>query len=156
MVPTPTGYNRAMAPTARHSTSRGCESKLDRDWPVVQGDPRLQERAVSLSELQAERAQIESRLASLDRTFEELVEESHAATPDDEHDPEGTTAYDRAQVSAIRAASHRRLQQVETAMANIDAETFGTCSRCGAPIGRERLAALPGVDHCVTCASIGA
>lgn len=119
-----------------------------------QGDPTSHERTTAFRALETERARIESHLASLDRALQELVEDSQSATPDDEHDPDGTTAYDRAQVSALRAASHQRLRQVEVAIANIEAEDFGACSRCAAPIGRERLEALPGVDLCVTCASV--
>ena len=54
---------------------------------------------------------------------------------------EGLDEASRAEVAAIR-----------TALSRIEAGTYGACSRCGAEIGRVRLAALPSATTCVACA----
>lgn len=44
-------------------------------------------------------------------------------------------------------------EEVEAAIARLDAGTFGSCEACGKAIGVERLEALPYVRHCVGCAA---
>lgn len=99
-----------------------------------------------------ERDRLEAQLASLARTFDELVAAADLEPPDDEHDPDGTTAYERAQVASLIDAAKARLAELAEATARIDAGTFGRCAACGRPIGTERLDALPGTDRCVDCA----
>jgi DnaK suppressor protein len=67
---------------------------------------------------------------------------------------EGTSqAVERiAQVSAARNLD-AKLLDVERALIKLDEETYGVCDSCGAPIGEERLAAIPWAVLCVTCAS---
>jgi DnaK suppressor protein len=43
------------------------------------------------------------------------------------------------------------LGEVEAALARIEAGRFGLCTRCGAPLTRERLAVLPYARYCVRC-----
>jgi len=45
----------------------------------------------------------------------------------------------------------RLLEQIERALKRIDEGTYGTCERCGRPIPRERLEALPHASTCVEC-----
>jgi DnaK suppressor protein len=67
---------------------------------------------------------------------------------------EGTSqAVERiAQVSAARTLD-AKLRDVERALAKLGEGTYGTCDRCGAPIGPERLDAIPSAVLCVACAS---
>ena len=44
------------------------------------------------------------------------------------------------------------LDQVESALARIENETYGRCERCGGDIGSERIEAIPYTPHCVECA----
>lgn len=111
------------------------------------------ERGALRDLLAAERAQAARRLAALERTFDELVEAADLEPPDDEHDPEGTTAYERAQVTSLAAEARARLSQLDRALADIDDEAYGTCHHCGHPIGWPRLQAVPGTTHCITCAA---
>jgi RNA polymerase-binding transcription factor DksA len=46
------------------------------------------------------------------------------------------------------------LNQVEAALKRLDDGTFGTCQRCGQPIGAERLEAFPYVAYCINCRNI--
>ena len=104
--------------------------------------------------LVAERAATERRLASLERTFAELVDAADLEPPDDEHDPDGTTAYERAQVTSLAAEARARLTQLDRALAGIDDEGYGACGRCGRPIGWPRFQARPGTTRCVDCAAL--
>jgi RNA polymerase-binding transcription factor DksA len=103
--------------------------------------------------LAAERERAARRLAALERTFDEMVDAADLEPPDDEHDPEGTTAYERAQVTSLAAEARARLAQLERALAEIDDEGYGACRRCGRPIGWPRLQAVPGTTHCIDCAA---
>ena len=95
-----------------------------------------------------------ARLAALTRDFDAFVEGAELVNTDDEHDPEGATiAFERAQVIALRDEAERRLALLDDALARLDAGTYGVCVACDGSIGDERLAALPGVDTCVTCAA---
>jgi len=45
------------------------------------------------------------------------------------------------------------LERTERALAKLDEGTYGRCDVCGEPIAAKRLAAMPDVVTCVTCAS---
>jgi len=105
------------------------------------------------AELLAERRQTQARLAALERDFASSVAAAQAANADDEHDPEGVTlAFERQHVAALIDAARDQLRLIEAAIARVDAGTYGLCSRCGAPIGAERLAARPAASTCIACA----
>jgi DnaK suppressor protein len=61
------------------------------------------ERAALRELVLVERARGQRRLSSLERTFDEMVDAADLEPPDDEHDPEGTTAYERAPVASLAA-----------------------------------------------------
>jgi DnaK suppressor protein len=44
------------------------------------------------------------------------------------------------------------LEQVEAALARIEARTFGACEDCGAAISQPRLDAIPYTSWCIECA----
>ena len=45
------------------------------------------------------------------------------------------------------------LERTERALAKLDEGTYGRCDVCGEPIAPKRLAAMPDVVTCVTCAA---
>ena len=47
------------------------------------------------------------------------------------------------------------ITQIKQALGRIENGTYGTCSKCGADIGRERLDARPIATRCIKCASAG-
>ena len=100
-----------------------------------------------------ERARAQRRLSSLERTFDEMVDAADLAPPDDEHDPEATTAYERAQVTSLAAEARARLTQLDRALTEIDDDGYGACQRCRQQIGWPRLQAQPGTTRCVRCAA---
>ena len=107
-------------------------------------------RAVLADELVTTRERITAMTGELGA----IAAASADSNLDDEHDPEGSTvAFEREQLAALRASAQRHLDEVQAALDRIDAGTYGRCERCGAPIGDERLAALPATRYCVRCAA---
>ena len=113
-------------------------------------DGRLEVRTV----LEAERGEVLRRIDALDVEFDEVVAATRDANADDEHDPEGATiAFERSQVSALARQAREHLAEVDAALARLAADAYGTCERCGRPIGDARLEARPTARLCIDCAS---
>jgi len=55
-------------------------------------------------------------------------------------------------LAGIGEATASELAQINRALAQLDAGSYGICSNCGKPIGDGRLQALPYSDRCITCA----
>lgn len=51
----------------------------------------------------------------------------------------------------MRDRDRRLAAKIRSALARIDAGTFGTCVACGQPIPAERLRARPETDLCIDC-----
>jgi DnaK suppressor protein len=67
---------------------------------------------------------------------------------------DGSNVMEGERLSTINSDFEALLAQVEAALERIDEGTFGTCQRCGQPIGTERLEAFPYVAYCINCQSI--
>jgi DnaK suppressor protein len=103
--------------------------------------------------LAAERESTEARIAALQRDFDAIVSSGASASADDEHDPEGSsTAFDRQHVAALLAQARDQLAAISRAAQRLADGSYGTCERCGLPIGAERLGARPAAATCVRCA----
>lgn len=46
-----------------------------------------------------------------------------------------------------------RLQQVDAALARVEAGTYGACMKCAKPIPEERLKVNPAAEMCIECAN---
>lgn len=104
--------------------------------------------------LQAQRAELLALLGRLDESFAAIVEGSRDTNIDDEHDPEGATvALERQLVSSRADDARLRLEQIDRALARVNAGSYGRCEGCGEPIAPERLEVLPAASHCVRCAA---
>ncbi|MFF5290195.1 TraR/DksA family transcriptional regulator [Paractinoplanes globisporus] len=99
------------------------------------------------------RANAEAEAATLARDLEGLFTASRDSNADDEHDPEGATiGFERAQLTALLAATRERIAEIDDALRRVDASTYGVCEGCGRPIPEERLAARPFARRCMACA----
>jgi RNA polymerase-binding transcription factor DksA len=108
---------------------------------------------VEAETLRARRAEVQARLRSLDRSFDDIVGSIEGVGNDDEHDPDGSTiAFERAQLMALRNAAVVELDELDAALARLDHGTFGACVACGQSIAPERLVALPATRTCIACA----
>ena len=104
--------------------------------------------------LLAERARAGQRAAALDKEFAGIAEAASEPGTDDEHDPEGATlAFERQHTAALRERALEQIEQIDAALARLDVGTYGTCVRCGGPVGDDRLAARPEAATCLRCAS---
>ncbi len=62
---------------------------------------------------------------------------------------------ERARMISVTKALRDNLRDVERALTKMDLGTYGTCERCGGPIGTERLEALPWAILCIDCKQKG-
>lgn len=107
--------------------------------PAVGDDTTI--TAVQGERLRHELAQALEHVESLQREFDELL-----ADPD-------VIQEDRDGAARLLEHARHQLESARTAVARLDAGTYGGCARCGGEIGAERLAAIPDVTTCVTCAA---
>jgi len=79
-----------------------------------------------------------------------IGDETEELTFQDNHLGDVATAtFDREMASTLEDNSTHLLAEIDAALARIDDGTFGTCERCGNPIGAERLEALPWATLCI-------
>ena len=62
---------------------------------------------------------------------------------------------ERARLLSVMKALRSNLRWVDRARTKMELGTYGTCERCGNPIGIERLEALPWAILCIDCARLG-
>ncbi|MCU1502449.1 MAG: TraR/DksA family transcriptional regulator [Ilumatobacteraceae bacterium] len=95
----------------------------------------------------------EHQIASLSRSFDDIVDAATLTNTDDEHDPDGSTiAFERAQVSALLRQAREDEAALRRTLQRTDEPDFGMCAQCGQLIGVERLLALPSATRCISCA----
>lgn len=63
----------------------------------------------------------------------------------------GDELFERSKDTALRDNAHVILEHIEKALQKIDNGTYGTCEKCGQPIGLERLETIPWVSNCINC-----
>jgi RNA polymerase-binding transcription factor DksA len=94
------------------------------------------------------------RLRDLTHDFESIVGASRDTNADDEHDPEGATiAFERSQIEAFTRQAAHHLQEIDAALARIEASVYGSCELCHRRIGEGRLTARPTARTCIRCAA---
>ena len=57
-------------------------------------------------------------------------------------------------LTAIGQAAAEEIQQIDTALARLDAGQYGVCKQCGKPIEPLRLAAVPHSVSCTHCLTL--
>jgi RNA polymerase-binding protein DksA len=111
-------------------------------------DKELEEFKARLLE---ERAELERQLAT--------IEESSFSTPqsdlsgessfDEEFADAGTFTFERERDLSIENNIRDLLQKIDRALARMENGTYGMCVKCGKPIEKARLKALPYVELCI-------
>jgi RNA polymerase-binding protein DksA len=104
-----------------------------------------------------------NRLLEERRRLTEAIEETAESLRHRLEVPDGESKVPthRADLDAGRTDSLRETEQtledrvraIDRALGKIASGTYGRCDSCGAPISRERLAAVPEADRCLRCAS---
>jgi RNA polymerase-binding transcription factor DksA len=95
-------------------------------------------------ELESARAELLTRNKELSVTSDDPL------AYDDNFADSGQVAAELGENQALLAANQEQLDDIEHALAYIDAGTYGTCDVCGAPIGDARLEAMPATRFCIT------
>jgi DnaK suppressor protein len=68
---------------------------------------------------------------------------------------DGTTeAVERISSTATARSIFASIEAIDSALANIEAGTYGVCENCGGEIPPARLEALPATSVCVDCARL--
>jgi DnaK suppressor protein len=91
--------------------------------------------------------------AERDRVLAELAEEIEGPSQMTYGSQAAAAAevFEQQKSLALRDQAQHHLALVQAALDRIDAGTYGTCQRCGSPIGAERLEALPWAAYCIDC-----
>ncbi len=105
------------------------------------------------SELLSLRESYRQQAEELSVTAVEVVDDG---SPIDMVDDEGfgearTVDVERERVLALASIATGRLEEIDVALARLEAGTYGICAGCRQPIDRARLEALPEARFCVGC-----
>jgi DnaK suppressor protein len=109
------------------------------------------------AQLVAERAEYVDQAESLRMDAEALAEDMEPGDIQfDEESGEGDTLnVERERDLALSAQARAAVDEIDRALSKMDAGTYGVCERCGNPIPKARLKALPYASLCVACKSGG-
>lgn len=101
------------------------------------------------------RAETEAAIEVMRKSYDELDPEevaSDVGAGEDEGGSEGDlTRFERDRLRARIAEEEAFLGVIEAAHRRAEGRNWKSCTRCGKPIGDDRLEALPATDLCVTC-----
>jgi DnaK suppressor protein len=96
--------------------------------------------------------------AELVRQFEEIEESALGASQselsgeaafDEEYADSGTFTFERERDLSLAENLKDLMDQIDHALGRIDEGTFGICERCGKPIEKARMKALPYARLCI-------
>ena len=141
------------AASAGHTRARAKDDHGDHDHDGPQ-DKFLHEQRTLLLE---ERAEYVAKAEELKAEADTLAAESEPGDIQfDEEGGEGNTSNVEREVDLVLSAQARAaVDEIDRALAKIDAGTYGICEKCGKPIPHARLKALPYAALCVQCKSGG-
>lgn len=110
-----------------------------------------------LRALVSERANYLHQAETLQAEADSLTEDREPGDVQfDEESGEGDTlAVERERDLALSAQARAAIEEIDLAVEKIHNGTYGSCERCGNPIPKERLKALPHAALCVKCKSGG-
>jgi DnaK suppressor protein len=98
-----------------------------------------------------ERAELQEQLTTLeDQTFATTQSDmSGDVGLDDEAADAGTATFEREKDLSIEHNVRDLMQKIDRALKRMDEGRYGICDRCGKPIEKARVKALPYVDLCI-------
>lgn len=103
-------------------------------------------------QLTSEREDLKRQEAELDEeSFEGNQAEMMGEIGLDDFADAGTATFERERDLSIRNNIQDLVEQIDHALRRIDEGTYGSCERCGKPIERARLKALPHAVLCLDC-----
>jgi DnaK suppressor protein len=148
---------RATAPPAPKSGTKRTKAAADGRGAGAKAAPvdrfLEEQRAALVAEREASLRQAESLRAEAEQLAEEM--EPGDTQFDEESGEGGTLNVERERDLALSAQARAAVEDIDRALAKIDAGTYGTCEQCGQAIPKARLKALPYAQLCVSCKSGG-
>ncbi|MGR8930925.1 MAG: TraR/DksA family transcriptional regulator [Gammaproteobacteria bacterium] len=110
-----------------------------------------------MKEYQDVRNHLIDMLEELDERLSKITDDvKHSDKPlDQDFSEQAVEAENNEVLDALGNATRDELEKIRQAISRIDAGTYGICLRCGEPIRKERLQALPYANLCIRCASLG-
>jgi DnaK suppressor protein len=159
MAPTKSTKPAAKLPAKPQKASAKASTKATAAPARTPARPRPTQRSPltkkELDELRerllAERVELEEQLATLEEnTFAASQSDmSGEVAFDDETADAGTATFERERDLSIENNVRDLLAKIDRAVRRMDAGTYGLCDRCGKPIEKARIKALPYVDLCI-------
>lgn len=101
-------------------------------------------------QLVAEVAGLRDEIAEAESQIADRLGDAVGDAGDDPADA-GAKTFQREHELALTQHARELLERSESALARIEAGTFGRCQSCGEAIGKARLQAFPRATLCVTC-----
>jgi len=107
-----------------------------------------------MKEYREVRANLISMLEELDDRLSKITDDvKHTEKPLDKDFSEQAVETENDEVlDALGNSARDEVEKIKQAISRIDAGTYGICLKCGEPIRKERLAALPYAKLCIHCA----
>jgi RNA polymerase-binding protein DksA len=98
-----------------------------------------------------EKAELHEQLTTIEETSFSTSQSdlSGEVSFDEENADAGTFTFERERDLSIENNVRDLLGKIDRALTRMDEGTYGICSRCGKPIEKARLKALPYVDLCI-------
>lgn len=96
------------------------------------------------------RAELEAKLIELNERANEIDDDLSEA-PVADWDENAIDAEQDEVLEGVGKATNEEIAQVKRALAQIDAGSYGICTKCATIINAERLEALPFLTRCVKC-----
>ena len=98
-----------------------------------------------------ERGELQEQLTTIEETSFSTSQSdlSGEVSFDEENADAGTFTFERERDLSIENNVRDLLGKIDRALVRMDEGTYGICSRCGKPIEKARLRALPYVDLCL-------
>ena len=109
-------------------------------------------------EIEDLRARLEEERSELETQLTTIEENSFSASQsdmtgevafDDETADAGTATFERERDLSIEQNARDLMQKIDRALHRMTAGTFGVCDRCGRPIEKARVKAIPYVELCL-------
>ena len=101
--------------------------------------------------LKVEREELQAQLTTIEEDTFAVTQSDMSGDVglDDESADAGTATFEREKDLSIENNVRDLLQKIERALKRVDDGTYGMCERCGKPIEKARIKALPYVDLCI-------
>jgi DnaK suppressor protein len=101
--------------------------------------------------LLAERKDLQAQLDELEQSSfgSDQSEISGEMGFDEEYADAGTATFERERDLSLVNNLHDLMERIDKALAKMDEGTYGLCDRCGKPIEKLRLKALPYANLCI-------